>query len=109
VSGKAINNSTVSVVRLDGGPNPHCCAVVYFAPDGNSAISGELVGAYASNALTISDAKAFLDLGGAVRLVLADGRMSFEFSLEALQRSGVTVSSKLLRFGQMRPRRGGGS
>jgi hypothetical protein len=48
-----------------------------------------------------------LDSGGAVNLLVIDGHMSFEVSLEALDRSGVSISSKLLRFGQIRSRKKG--
>jgi len=33
-----------------------------------------------------------------------DGHMAFEVSLETLGRAGIEVSSKLLRFGQIRGR-----
>jgi hypothetical protein len=52
--------------------------------------------------LTIGETDGFLEQGGAVNLFLMDGHMAFEVSLGTLTRSGVEISSKLLRFGQIR-------
>ena len=58
----------------------------------------------ASHALTIGEADRFLDYGGAVKLLIVDGHMSFEVSPAALDRAGVSISSKLLRYGQVKLR-----
>jgi hypothetical protein len=52
--------------------------------------------------LTVGESKDFLQLGGCIRLAIVDGRMRFEASLPALEQRGISVSSKLLRFGQVR-------
>jgi hypothetical protein len=36
--------------------------------------------------------------------MIVDGHMSFEVSLEALDRAGLSISSKLLRYGQVKAR-----
>jgi hypothetical protein len=66
-----------------------------------------LQNAAAAHALTIGENKEFLHWGGAVRLLVVDGHMSFEVSLDALERSGVSISSRLLRFGQVRDHKKG--
>jgi prepilin-type processing-associated H-X9-DG protein len=54
----------------------------------------------------VGETDRFLDYGGAVNLLLVDGHMGFEVNLEAVKRCGVEISSTLLRFGQIRRKRG---
>ena len=63
-----------------------------------------LAGARAAHALTIGETGRFLEDGGAVNLLFVDGHMSFEVSVEALDRAGVSISSTLLRYGQVKVR-----
>jgi hypothetical protein len=104
VEGKVINNRGIRVVEISAVPDPACCHAIYFANDRSSEISRALRATETSPVLTIGDSKELLELGGAVRLMIVDGRMTFEVGLDALQKSGVSISSKLLRFGRIRGR-----
>ena len=84
--------------------NLHACQVLYVATDNNTQVRQALAGLRAAHVLTIGEANRFLEYGGAVNLMLVDGHMSFEVSLEALDRAGVSVSSALLRYGQVKAR-----
>ena len=102
LEGKSVNDHAVRVVDLKNAHDAPSCQVVYFATDKSADIKPALQGTAPLHALAIGEAKDFLDWGGAVNLLVIDGHMSFEVSLEALERSGVSISSKLLRFGQVR-------
>ena len=106
LEGKAVNGRTVRLVELKPGSDPRGCQLIYFATDKKSDIEKALQVVVSSHALTIGEADRFLDYGGAVNLLLVDGHMGFEVSLEALDRAGVDISSKLLRLVQIRRRRG---
>jgi hypothetical protein len=47
--------------------------------------------------LTVGDAPGFLEQGGAVRFLLEDGRVRFDVDMSAVERAGLTLTSKLLR------------
>ena len=104
VEGKSINDRAVRVVELKTPLEAQSCQVVYFATDNSSEIRASLDAA--RRALTIGETRDFVDAGGAVQLMVIDGHMGFEVSLEALERANVTISSKLLRFGQIRRKQG---
>ena len=106
LEGKSVNGRTVRLIELKPGSDLRSCDLVYFATDRKSEIEQGLQSAASSHALTIGEADRFLDYGGAVNLLLIDGHMGFEVNLEALENSGVDISSKLLRLGQIRKRRG---
>ena len=108
-AGKTIDGHGVRVIEVTSTPDPQCCNAIYFTGDKSSEIRQPLNAARAARALTIGDSKGFLDLGGVVNLLVVDGRMSFEVNLDALGQSGVSISSKLLRFGLIRGRAKGGA
>ena len=106
LEGKQVNGRAVRLMELKPGSDPRCCQIIYFATDRKSDIEPALQAVGASHSLTIGEADRFLDYGGTVNLQLIDGHMAFEVNMDALERSGVDISSKLLRLGQIRHRRG---
>jgi len=102
VENKPVNQRSVRVLELKSPAEAQGCQVVYFASDRAMDIRPAVQAAFAGRALTIGESNDFLSQGGAVNLLVVDGHMSFEVSLPALERSGVNISSKLLRFGQIR-------
>lgn len=83
---------------------PGCCQVVYLATDRSDELQRALQDTPSHGPLTIGESDRFLDYGGAVNLFIADGRIRFETSLDALDRCGVSISANLLKFGQIRKR-----
>lgn len=107
LEGKSVGGRVIHVVEIKGIPDPHCCQVLYIATD-NAARIRQAVGVTpAAHVLTIGESDRFLENGGAVSLMLIDGHIGFEVSLEALEAAGIQVSSRLLRLGQVRGRTSG--
>jgi hypothetical protein len=52
--------------------------------------------ALARGILVISESEDALDQGSVINLVLVDGRVRFEVSLEAAERAGLRLSSRML-------------
>lgn len=101
LEGKLANGRAVRVIELKSAADLPRVQVVYFATDRGADVKPLLAAPQAAAALTIGEASAFLEWGGAVNLLIVDGRMSFEVNLDALHQRGVNVSSRLLRFGQI--------
>jgi hypothetical protein len=104
LEGKLVNGRPVHILEVKTLSDPHCCQVIYLATGNSAEIQQTLAGARSVHTLTIGEAGRFLEYGGAVNLILVDGRMTFEVNLDALGRSGVAISSKLLRYGQVKGR-----
>ena len=102
LDGKSTGGHPVKV--LETKSDLRCCQILYLATDKNEEIRRALQTTPPLHALIIGESRRFLEEGGAVNLFIADGHIGFEASLEALDRSGVTVSSNLLKFGQIRTR-----
>jgi len=105
LEGKSINTRSVHVVPLDLNSDLSSCQVVYVAPGKSTEIRQILAATAAAHALTIGENDRFLDYGGVINLFLIDGHIGFEVSLENLERTGVTISSSMLRLGQIRDAR----
>jgi hypothetical protein len=102
LEGKSASGHPVRVV--DAKADMRCCQIVYLATGKSEEIRRVVQSTPPLRALTIGESDRFLDSGGAVNLFIADGHITFEASLDALDRSGVTVSSNLLKFGQVHGR-----
>jgi hypothetical protein len=102
VEGKSVNGHPLRILAMNAPIDPRCCQVIYFATDKAADIKPALLAFSSAHTLTIGETDGFLEQGGAVNLFLMDGHMAFEVSLSALSREGVEISSKLLRFGQIR-------
>jgi hypothetical protein len=105
LDGKPLNGRVVQVIELKSGSDIHHCNLIYIATDKNAEIKQTLQSVRSAHTLTIGEDDRFLDYGGAVNLMLIDGHMGFEVNLESLTRSGIEISSKLLRLGEIRKRR----
>jgi hypothetical protein len=104
LDGKTANNRAIRIVDAKAPAELNSYQVLYVATDNNHEVRQALAGMRTSHVLTIGEADRFLDYGGAVNLLILDGHMSFEVSLEALERAGVSISSTLLRYGQVKAR-----
>jgi hypothetical protein len=102
LEGKTANNRVILVVDALAAADPRTCQVLYLGSDNNNQIR-QILAIWRTHALTIGESERFLEYGGAVNLLTVDGHMSFEVSLDALDRAGVEISSKLLRYGQVAP------
>ncbi len=100
--GKSVNTHTLRVEEIKGPVDARHCEIIYYATAVTTEIRQGLLDLQSPHALTIGESDKFLANGGAVNLLPIEGHMSFEVSLEALQRSAIDISSKLLRFGQVR-------
>lgn len=102
LEGKSVENRPVRVLALPAEAAAGCCQIVFLAAEKPADLRTAMALAHSLHALTMGAADQFLDLGGAIHLLIVDGRMSFEVNRDALERSGISISSKLLRFGQIR-------
>ncbi|SPE40360.1 conserved exported hypothetical protein [Candidatus Sulfopaludibacter sp. SbA3] len=105
LDGKVVNDRAIRLLEIKSAGELQGCQVLYVASEKAVEIKPALAEAHSMHALTIGESDHFLEYGGAVNLLLVDGHMSFEVNLQALAGTGVEISSKLLRYGQIKGRR----
>jgi len=93
VSGRTVNQRRIAVRRLREGEAPqgvHMLVIGRREPNLRAALRA----AQQLGVLTVTETN--LEAGGAINFVVADERVSFEVSLEAAERSGHKISSRML-------------
>ena len=102
LDGKLVNGRQVRVLETTIAAKLLSYQVLYVASDTSAEIKQAVAEAHSRHVLTIGESNHFLEYGGIVNLLLVDGHMSFEVNLPALGETGIEISSKLLRYGQIK-------
>ena len=105
LEGKSVDNRLVHIMAVKSAGDPCRCQAIYIVIDERADVKQALEMARSARALSIGESDRFLEYGGAVNLFLADGHMSVEVSVEAIEEEGTDISSRLLRMGQVRRKR----
>jgi hypothetical protein len=95
VAGKSIHGHRASVRRVKEG-DALSGVHVLFVGRGQSNIRGILRGAQRPGTLVVTEAENALDMGSAINFIVADERVGFEISVEAAERNGLKISSRML-------------
>ena len=76
------------------------CSVLYVSGATVGEVSELIAGLQDSPVLTISDVVGFIDKGGIAQFFVERGQLRFSIKVEAVKRSGLMMSSRLLTLGQ---------
>lgn len=95
VPGRSINNRPVAVRRLREGEAARGAHIV-FVGRGEPNVRAVVRAAQQNGALTVTETERGLEAGSSINFVLVDDRVGFEVSLEAAERSGHRISSRML-------------
>lgn len=91
----------LSVRRLASPDAPPACRIL-FAGRGSGAAGLAAMAKVGDATLTVGETEEFLARGGMVRLAVIDGRVRVEINVDAVERSQLRVSSKLLKIATLR-------
>jgi hypothetical protein len=95
VPGRSINNRPVVVRRLREGESPKGAHLV-FVGRGEPNVRAVVRAAQQNGALVVTETERGLESGSSINFVLVDDRVGFEVSLDAAERSGHRISSRML-------------
>ena len=98
-AGKTSGGRPIAVRALDNVAEAQACHLVLIGHIRGQAVREALAALRPHPVLTIGENAETLDLGGVIHLFEQDGRPSFEVSLDALARTRLAISAKLLRLG----------
>jgi hypothetical protein len=91
----------LSVQRLASPGAPPACRIL-FAGRRSGAAGLAALARVGDSTLTVGETEEFLARGGMVRLAVMDGRVRVEINVDAVERSQLRVSSKLLKIATLR-------
>ena len=95
-----INSHPVRVRRLGDATLARSCQIVFISPYEGERMREDLAILSGVDALTVSDARGFLDLGGMIEFVLQGEHVRFKVNLSAVDRAHLVLSSELLRVAE---------
>jgi uncharacterized protein DUF4154 len=96
VRDKTIHGRKLVVVRSSQIEAAKVSHVLFISASEDQRLEAILEGVGDAPVLTVGDDRNFARRGGAIRLMKEDQRVRFEVNLEATERAGLRISSKLL-------------
>jgi hypothetical protein len=96
VRGQSIKGHALELGRPNGSAEWPGCHMLFVANAQVRQATSGLTAVRTAPVLTISDNRGFAESGGIIELYAESGRMRFAINLDAVERSGLRLSSRLL-------------
>lgn len=110
VAGETIDQRPLEVRSLDNPSGVAGCSILFVGATDPGRVDAYLGAAAGKPILTVGDAPDFLVRGGAIQFVLMEDHVRFSVNLSAADRSGLGLSSELLKVAvsvTSKPEKGG--
>jgi len=101
IAQKTANGRPLLIRRLQRGQPIRNCHVLYISASERKNLLRILESLKGSNVLTIGETDRFARSGGIVQIVLEEKQIRFEINLDAANREGIKISSKLLALARI--------
>ncbi len=101
LEGKTVRNRPLEIVHLAAGASALTCHVVFMGRMPDAVLRETLSQLQRRPVLSIGEQEAFLKQGGIIRLFTHKNRVQFEINLAVLRRSGLQLSSRVIRLAQL--------
>jgi hypothetical protein len=101
IQGKKINNREILARRINGLQDLKSCQLVFIGSAEDKRLPEILNSLKGASVLVIGESDAFAERGGAIQFFVEDNRLRFAINVDAVQRSRLTVSSKLLALARI--------
>ncbi len=99
--GKNINNRGLVARRVSEVSELGGCQLIFVSEKEEKRLVEVLSSVRGSSALVIGESEDFAQRGGGIQFFLEDQRLRFAINVDALQRAGLTASSKLLALARI--------
>lgn len=96
ISGKTVKEKKVVIKRLRTVQELEPCAILFVSSSERSRLSEVLQAVQGQHVLTVGEMDRFAQSGGAIRFKLVNNKVRFDINVDAAQRAGLKISSKLL-------------
>jgi hypothetical protein len=99
--GKKVHNRPIRTVRITDLRRALECQIVYVSDPDPARMKALLDQIGTASILTVGEGGDFAGRGGILGLHLSDTLVQFEVNMRSAERAGITISSKILRLGQV--------
>jgi hypothetical protein len=102
VKGESVNGKVIEVRSVSSVESAKQCQLLFFPKTQSERVAQFIEAVSGTATLTVGESEDFSSLGGEINFYLEDAKLRFEINLPALQKSGLEVSSKLLRLAKVK-------
>jgi hypothetical protein len=96
LAGRNVQGHVLNVQRLSARLATDGCRVLYISQSESYRMADILATLSGKPVLTVSDTREFAKQGGMIRLKLVENKVRFDINIDAVERTGLKISSKLL-------------
>jgi hypothetical protein len=97
VAGELIGTRPLAVRTVQKSDEIADCNILFIGASDKDRSEGFLKAAAHQPTLTVSDIPGFMERGGMISLIVLNNRVRFAVNLEAVEKSGLSLSSELLK------------
>ena len=97
VAGERIGTRPLAVRSVQHSDEVTDCSILFIGASAKDRLEGLLNAAGRQPTLTVSDLPGFLERGGMINFLVQNNRVRFAVNLEAVEKSGLSLSSELLK------------
>jgi hypothetical protein len=101
VQGKTVSGHRLAIRRSKPGQSWRGCQIAFISSSEGKDLPSVLESLTRSGVLTVGETERFAQLGGMINFVIEQDRVHFEVNVEAAERAGLKISSKLLSLAKI--------
>ncbi len=103
VKGKTVNGRSLVIKRLKRHEDGKTCHIVFVSASERKQLRTILSGLGNCGVLTVGEIQGFAASGGVINFEIVDSKVRFEVNIDAAERAGLKLSSKLLSLATIVP------
>lgn len=101
VAGKTVDGHPIEVIRVADEDRLVPCHVLFIGRTEAARVDDVIARLEGSSVLTVGDFDRFAQRGGILKLSLDQAMVRFEVNVDAAERAGLQISSKILKLGKV--------
>jgi hypothetical protein len=101
VRGKTINGHNIVIRLLKPRQSLRGCQIGFISSSARKDLGSILLDLEGASVLTVGETKGFAAMGGIINFVIEQDRFRFEVNVDAAERAGLKISSKLLSLAKI--------
>jgi hypothetical protein len=98
---KPVMGRSLKIVKVNEPKHEQKCHIIFFSKEKINEAKSFLQKMDRSAILTIGESDGFAEIGGMINFIIVRGKLRFEINVAEVNRSGIKLSSKLLRLGKI--------
>ena len=101
LDGKTVNGKSIAIKRFRGIRGLEVCHILFISSSERLHLPEILDALREASVLTVGETEQFAKLGGIINFTIEENKVRFEINVDAVERAGLKISSRLLKLGKV--------